>query len=1364
MTLPPASDLLLSRNREAILAEILASRAAYTPEWLPAAGAAGHGLADITAGFLELLQERLAHVPEHRQAVLLDLLGASMIPAQGARTHVLLTAVPGTRGARVPAGTRIGAIVPGRSDPVVFETQDSVAISPATVVEVHSVHAAADSEEEHSADVLARRPFTIFGNPARVVRELYIGHDKLLAFDGRAVVELEVGIGDSAGLMLPMAWSWWDGIQWRAFTQTVASPLLAGDDDSVDGTAGLTRSGTTRLVAPVATAKPFELNGRKTFWIRGSLQVPLRPDAADRLPTITRLRLAAVNERRRLRVQRSAGIAGFAMLSWPEGPSDPMLLHVRDATTAGGTDLPITVNGAAVLGALDGHKVRLGVSLAASRAPAATPAPVGSLSRIRLDADADLTETIVVDSGDQIDLAVARGLALDKGVADRSAVDLSKTFAPLGPAPVQGTAFHFACSAATRRSGTKVTLLIERPQTAAEEADQNSDLQRDAATAANDELNRIIAVLKGVDVTGALQAALAELDAALPELRGKALVNAAGQPVLSADAWFKQLRAPIVAGLTLARKWINVGMVAAGAAIPAVLPGVQAAALGAAVAHFDEVKKAIDKLEDPLPKGVPNDLLAMEPTAYIILVKKKLATARAHVDRALKAVTACITDLEKLDPAALAVERARSETTQLTPPELAWEYHDGTRWRDLGVDGDARVLALQASGPVHFQVPDDIAAVDLDGDVREWLRARLARGSYSHLSLVSWSDEHSVNFMPVVEPRAPMVDRVEVFYSHRSEATDASAVISHDTHEWHDLTASVAWPARGAVPFAVLPESAPTLYLGLDGELPADRIGLWVQPVDQSPWAPAHRPVWEGWDGTAWVRLATDDGTDGWRRAGAVGLLWPGTSGAPGVTVSGALGSAITLLGRGAAARFSPGDRLMLLDVQGQEPIVVATAAGETVTTRTPLTRAYAGAQLVTAPPARFGVPRTWVRAVFDPFQQPPTIQLAGLAAHAVEVAQLETLHDEQLGSGDGSPGQVLIARRYPFAGEVELEVRELDGDRADLDKDVLTRTLSANGFDLESVRLVRDARTDRVREVWVPWTAVQSLGSAGPDDRAFVPDRARGRIIFGGAGHGRPLPAGRDNARLRDYRVTDGAVGNVGAGRIDALLSAAAVGEIHNPVAATGGADVEPFQVALHRSAGLLRHRRLALTEADVAAVALEASPAVVRARALGAVDAFGRSQPGTVQVVVVPRDGTEHPQPSAALLATVRAAVVAASPAVAASRVVVLGPCYRPVGVSVTVIPLVAQVAGAARERVLATLQEFLHPLRGGPDGIGWGFGVAAHLSDLARVLEAVPGVDAVADLSLSLDGVPVGDSATVGPDQIICAGPLAVHLGGD
>lgn len=70
----------------------------------------------------------------------------------------------------------------------------------------------------------------------------------------------------------------------------------------------------------------------------------------------------------------------------------------------------------------------------------------------------------------------------------------------------------------------------------------------------------------------------------------------------------------------------------------------------------------------------------------------------------------------------------------------------------------------------------------------------------------------------------------------------------------------------------------------------------------------------------------------------------------------------------------------------------------------------------------------------------------------------------------------------------------------------------------------------------------------------------------------------------------------------------------------------------------------------------------------------------------------------------------------------------------VAVTVVASSPDAAGEVGGRVEQTLQRFLHPLTGGPDGTGWAFGRKPHRSDLYAEIEAVDGVDHVPSLTVT------------------------------
>ena len=112
---------------------------------------------------------------------------------------------------------------------------------------------------------------------------------------------------------------------------------------------------------------------------------------------------------------------------------------------------------------------------------------------------------------------------------------------------------------------------------------------------------------------------------------------------------------------------------------------------------------------------------------------------------------------------------------------------------------------------------------------------------------------------------------------------------------------------------------------------------------------------------------------------------------------------------------------------------------------------------------------------------------------------------------------------------------------------------------------------------------------------------------------------------------------------------------------------------------------------------------------------------------------------------------------------RVSVVAPTYHPVGVSATIVPVDLDEGGAVVAAVSAALAAFLHPLGGGPDGQGWSFGRAVHLSDVARLMELTPGVDHLDTVELLVDGIPRGDNVVVPRDRIVVAGTLRLRLSG-
>jgi predicted phage baseplate assembly protein len=386
---------------------------------------------------------------------------------------------------------------------------------------------------------------------------------------------------------------------------------------------------------------------------------------------------------------------------------------------------------------------------------------------------------------------------------------------------------------------------------------------------------------------------------------------------------------------------------------------------------------------------------------------------------------------------------------------------------------------------------------------------------------------------------------------------------------------------------------------------------------------------------------------------------------------------------------------------------------------------------------------------------------VSGVFFNAVWAEQVRTYEQEIIGSSNGEPRQTAFLRQRPvLPGEV-LEVRELSGPRATVELPILLAELASHGVPKDAARTVTDPRTGAINEVWVRWRQRPNLFFSGPGDRHYEIERSSGRAIFGDGVHGRIPAVGADNIRAVSYRSGGGTIGNVPAGSLNQLLSGVPAAGVTNPRAAEGGADGEPVERVETRAPIVVRHRNQALSLEDYEALAREASPAVAVARALPVTHRSGRPAPGWVKLIIQPYSQDSRPQPSFGLRRHVETYLLARIPASMAGQISVVGPSYLAVGVQASVVPVEASRGGEVHRAVVAALAAFLHPVSGGPEGVGWPFGRDVYLSDVAAVVERVPGVDYIESLNLLPDRTPQGEVIEVPSDRIVVAGALRVTL---
>jgi uncharacterized phage protein gp47/JayE len=665
--------------------------------------------------------------------------------------------------------------------------------------------------------------------------------------------------------------------------------------------------------------------------------------------------------------------------------------------------------------------------------------------------------------------------------------------------------------------------------------------------------------------------------------------------------------------------------------------------------------------------------------------------------------------------------RPTDSSASAFPHVVNWEYWNGWEWSLLiqstptGSDNTNFSKEFTANEIVTFIVPTDLRPTTVNNDLGLWMRARLVSGGYGlqkTIPIPNTSPAVSVNY---VQPQPPSVAVLRMGYSWVQGPSALENVLTCNDFQYQDHSDDARVPGRSFSPFTPIAETTPALYLGFDGQLPVGNFAIYADIVEQVG-APANPAlVWEYWNGAGWQSAVIEDDTKNLQLPGILNFI-------------------------------PAADSLAL---------------------------------------TRFGTSLYWLRAGLKEDGPPPQNTINKLFTNAVWASQQETFNNSPLGASTGAPNQVFQFINIPVLPGQVIEVEELSGPRANTEwrfvvLDVtsgdsravskLESMLAAEGTQTDvslettpnTIRLTRD-KTKRVTAVWVRWSEQPSFFDSGPRSRDYVLDHAMGRLFLGD-GHAGMIPRAGAAIQAATFRSGGGSAGNLKAGTITQLLgSVSGIQSVTNPRAAEGGADGETLQGYATRAPMTIRNRGRAIGLADYETMAREASAGVALARAVPARDSGGRTVPGWVTLIIIPESQDPRPVPSFGLRDEVRQYLEerASANLAGAHSIEVVGPNYLPVDVTATVAPQDPREANAVEQAALSALAQFLHPLHGGPGGLGWDLGRGVFLSDVATVLGDVAGVDYVEELALYVNGVLQDNQVEVPAGSIVVAGQIEVSL---
>ena len=386
---------------------------------------------------------------------------------------------------------------------------------------------------------------------------------------------------------------------------------------------------------------------------------------------------------------------------------------------------------------------------------------------------------------------------------------------------------------------------------------------------------------------------------------------------------------------------------------------------------------------------------------------------------------------------------------------------------------------------------------------------------------------------------------------------------------------------------------------------------------------------------------------------------------------------------------------------------------------------------------------------------------------NTVTVTQRAHVADEILPNGNGNPDQVVVLSNRPIiSNSVNLRV--------------------TTGKDTKQWREIDDL-LGAGPEVQVP-DPRQPPGSPRPPARpveVFTVNPESGEIKFGDGLRGKRPP--RDAAMRASYDYGVGSAGNVGAGSINSSPALPAGLKVSNPVRTWNGTEAEKVSEGEKQIARFLQHRDRLVSATDFETITLR-TPGVDIGR-VEVLPAFSPEltpsepgdAPGIVTLMLIPRFDPKQPDaPNADSIFLDRICRYLDPRRLVTTQLILRGPVYKPIWVSVGINIVAGRAVAEVREAVKTALLNFLAPIRQSqaaqldnqaaflqtPEYAymqkGWPLRKPVAARELLAVASRVPGVLLINDVFICEDGRPAVDQIAMNGLELPRVAGISVTIG--
>lgn len=263
------------------------------------------------------------------------------------------------------------------------------------------------------------------------------------------------------------------------------------------------------------------------------------------------------------------------------------------------------------------------------------------------------------------------------------------------------------------------------------------------------------------------------------------------------------------------------------------------------------------------------------------------------------------------------------------------------------------------------------------------------------------------------------------------------------------------------------------------------------------------------------------------------------------------------------------------------------------------------------------------------------------------------------------------------------------------------------------------------ISALYVKWECQEEFLFSKPGDRHFVLDANEGIIRFGNGKNGRiPPTAKRDNIWIR-YMTGGGELTNIPMGSKLGLSRAIGyIGEITNPVDLSGGQDSETIEDAQKRNATLIRSQNIAIAKQDYESLCKLASRRIRQVKCFTGVDAQECRRRGAVTLVVL----TENLESAHIQFGSIKTQIEQYMKERMDQTILrernffVIPPVMIEYRVYAELVAENMDDIFQTKKLVSKRLEDFLNPLTGNFDHMGWQIGTLPNMMQLENVINDI------------------------------------------